>query len=73
MRKTVVHCFKTKLEALEEAHEQEHGNGTFVGSVVWRATLARDWHNGVCMMDAGHSGDCVFEELGGEKANRKAS
>jgi hypothetical protein len=72
-RPTVVHCFATKLETLCDECERVHGNGAFVGSVVWRATLARDWRDGLCMRDAGHAGPCVFEELGGEKERKRAS
>lgn len=68
-----MHCWRTKLEALEEQFEAERPGQPFVGSPEWRATLHKDWRDGVCRKAKDHLENCEFEDIGGEKANRKAS
>jgi hypothetical protein len=73
IRETTVHCFCTKLETLERDYEDEHGPDTFVGSDVWRATLAREWEDGVCRLPADHISEHAFEPIVRSKRERKAS
>lgn len=73
LAKGVVHCMCTKLEALEKAWDEEHGEGTFVGSPAWRATLDRSWEDGVCLLGYEHLESCVFTPVGRARKERKAS
>lgn len=65
-------CYRSELEAIAEAYELEHGEGTFHGSQAWLATAQPGWHNGVCERPADHVGGCVFSESAASE-RRKAS
>lgn len=68
----IIHCLATKLDAIRDEHEAA-SSAAFVGSALWRATLASGWRDGVCLREAGHAGACEYTEFGGEKERRKAS
>jgi hypothetical protein len=70
-RPPLVHCWRTKLEAVIEAHERVHGVGSFHGSKAWLSTMSPSWADGVCVLQAEHAGDCEY--TGGEIEHRKAS
>lgn len=72
-RSTVVHCWASKLELLIEEHEAVNGVGSFVGSALWRATLAPGWRDGVCKLANEHIGDHLFDDDICKSEKRKAS
>ena len=57
-----LHCWKGRKEDIEEAYEALHGEGSFFGTDEWAACYQDDWHDGTCMLEAGHDGAHDFTD-----------